>query len=358
MSDPSRAEMAARPHCRVLVTTPNRPGAIAILQLHGHVVPILHAITGIDDWPLGRARFVPFDDIDDGIAVRLTNEIAQLMPHGGPRVVQRLTQRLTELGVDLVAAFEANPVDVYPEAADQFEALALAGVARAASPLAVDVLLDQPRRWRTLTSLASHGGGREVGQISLSDEDMARSQRLNRLIEPPRVVVVGAVNVGKSTLSNALLGRSMSITADLPGTTRDYTSGRIELAGLVVDWHDTPGLRETDDPIERKAIDLARSLIESADLLVALTDDEHDWPTLPRQSDLRVLNKIDLMSKEASYHVPAAGDCRAAPDLRVSALQSTGLPELVTRVRDQLVPPADLTHPGPWLFDKRLLDHV
>ncbi|MCH8210078.1 MAG: hypothetical protein IIB99_01770, partial [Planctomycetes bacterium] len=173
MSDPSRAELAARPNCRVLVTTPNRPGAIAILQLHGHVVPILHAITGIDDWPLGRARFVPFDDIDEGIAVRLTNEIAQLMPHGGPRVVQRLIQRLIELGVDLGHAFEANPADVYPEAADQFEALALAGVARAASPLAIDLLLDQPRRWRSLSPPPSQGGGRGVGRSPLTKQDLA-----------------------------------------------------------------------------------------------------------------------------------------------------------------------------------------
>ncbi len=352
MSDPSRAELAARPHCLALVTTPNRPGAIAILQLHGHVVPILHAITGIHDWPLGRARFVPFDDIDEGIALRLTNEIAQLMPHGGPRVVQRLTQRLIELGVDLGAAFEANPTDVYPEAADTFEALALAAVARAASPLAVDLLLDQPRRWRTLTPPPSQGGDSGVGHISLSEEDLARSQHLNWLIDPPLVVVVGATNVGKSTLSNALLGRSMSITADLPGTTRDYTSGRIELAGLVVDWHDTPGLRETVDPIERKAIDLARSLLDTADLLIALADHEHDWPPLPRDPDLRVLNKIDLLPSRPGKGVGGEGL------VSISALHGTGLAELVTTVRDQLVPPADLTHPGPWLFDDRLIQPV
>lgn len=350
MSDPSRAELAARPNCRVFVTTPNRPGAIAILQLHGHVVPILHAITGIDDWPLGRARFVPFDDIDEGIAVRLTNEIAQLMPHGGLRVVQHLIQRLTELGVDLGPAHEANPADVYPEAADQFEALVLAGVARAASPLAIDLLLDQPRRWRTLSPLPSKGRGRGVGQISLSEEDLARSRRLNRLIEPPLVVVVGAANVGKSTLSNALLGRSMSITADLPGTTRDYTSGRIDLAGLVVNWHDTPGLRETVDPIERKAIDLARSLIERADLLIALTDHESAYPQLSRQPELRVFNKIDLLPSPPRRGAGGEGL------LSISALHGTGLAELVTTVRDHLVPPADLTHSGPWLFDDRLVE--
>ena len=352
MSDPNNVQQASRPRCRLILATPNRPGAIAILQLVGHVEPILQLLTGVDDWRIGRARLAPFSDIDEGIAVRLTDDIAQLMPHGGPRIVQRLTQRLSELGVDFSGAAEVDTTEVYPEATDTYEALALAAVARAASPLAIDLLLDQPRRWRNLPHPPSQGGGRGVGQNSLSNEDIARSHRLNRLIDPPLVAIVGAPNVGKSTLSNALLGRSMSITADLPGTTRDYTSGRIELAGLVVDWHDTPGLRATDDPIERKAIDLARSLSERADLLIALNDHEHDWPTLPRDPDLRVLNKIDLFPSLPGRE--AGGE-----DLiSISALQQTGLAQLVTTVRDQLIPPADLQHPGPWLFDDRLLQPV
>ncbi len=373
MSGPNAAGLADRSQCRLLVTTPNRPGAIAILQLVGQVEPILQAITGSDDWRIGRARFMQFGDIDEGIAVRLTNDIAQLMPHGGPRVVQRLTQRLTELGVDLGRAVEVNPAEVYPEAADNFEALMLAAIARAASPLAVDLLLDQPSRWRGFSSPPLEGRGRGVGRSMLPEEDLQRSRRLDRLIDPPLVGVVGAPNVGKSTLSNALLGRSMSITADLPGTTRDYTSGRIELAGLVVDWYDTPGLRATDDPIERKAIDLARSLIEIADLLIALADHEHDWPPLPRDPDLRVLNKIDLLPSPSGRgvggegnssasrpprRIPAHGHARTAEDLSISALHGTGLAELVTTVRDHLVPPADLQHPGPWLFDDRLLRPV
>ena len=191
-----------------------------------------------------------------------------------------------------------------------------------------------------------------MGRSPLTEQDLARSRRLNRLIDPPLVVVVGAANVGKSTLSNALFGRSMSITADVPGTTRDYTSGRIDLAGLVVDWHDTPGLRETVDPIERKAIDLARSLIERADLLIALTDHESAYPQLSRQPDLRVFNKIDLLPSPSGRGAGGEGP------ICISALHGTGLAELVTTMRDHLVPPADLQHPGPWLFDDRLIETV
>jgi tRNA modification GTPase len=339
---------AAEVRCRLLPATAMRPGAIAILQLAGDVEPVLAALTGVADWPIGRARLVRFDDIDEGLAVRLREDLAQCMPHGGPRVGQRLIRWMIEQGVELAAPSDLPPEVVYPDAADRHEALALAAVARAASPLAIDLLLDQPRRWRA--------------GIRLSKQDEARSRRLDRLIDPPVVVVAGGANVGKSTLSNALIGRSMSIAADLPGTTRDYTSGRIELSGLVVDFHDTPGLRSTTDPIEIKAVQLARRLLEGADLVIAMTDTEHDWPSLPRQPDLRVVNKVDLATGAACTGEPAPpgtepeqGRVVAGEPLRISALTGEGLSDLVQSVRDRLVPPADLEHPGPWLFDRRLL---
>ncbi|MHC4107157.1 MAG: GTPase, partial [Planctomycetota bacterium] len=214
------------PPCRLVHTTAPQPGAIAILQLIGDSTGIMRTLTGINDWPIGRARLASFDDIDEGLAGRPAPDITQLMPHGGPRVVSRLTRRLIQLGAQPSQA-DVDPETLYPEAVDRYEAIALAAVARAHSPLAIDLLLDQPRRWRA--------------QPALSDSDLARSGRLNRLIDPPIVVVAGPANVGKSTLSNALLGRSMSIALDLPGTTRDYTTGRVELAGLVADWYDTPG---------------------------------------------------------------------------------------------------------------------
>jgi tRNA modification GTPase len=307
------------------ILTPLRPGAIAILQLCGDTVPVLTALTGVgDEWSIGRMRLCSIGGVDDGLVGRIADNVAQVMPHGGVRVVQRIVRCLDDLGVPLSTS--TDPVMLYPEAADRYEALALAATARAASPLAIDLLLDQPRRWRD--------------DPPLTDDDRERSRRLDRLVDPPRVVVAGPANVGKSTLSNTLLGRSMSIALDEPGTTRDYTTGRIELGGIVVDWHDTPGLRDTSDPIERRAIELSERLIETADLLIALTDHEQPWPDLPRTPDLRVANKSDLGARDA--------------ELGVCATTGAGLPELVSRVRDTLVPPEDLANPGPWLFDQRL----
>ena len=315
--------------CKFIHMTANRPGAIAIVQLIGEVEEVLTSLTGKSEWPVGRMRLVEFDDIDEGLAGRLDEATAQLMPHGGMRIMQRLIGRLIELGVEPVDESLIDPRKLYPEAQDLPEAVMLQTLTRARSPLAIELLLDQPRRWRPRMT------------EPITEEDHDRSRRLNRLIDPPMVVLVGPPNVGKSTLSNALLGRSMSIAMDDPGTTRDYTTGRIELTGLVVDWHDTPGLRETDDEIETKAIELATKLMAKADLLIAITDYEHAWPELSRKADLRIANKSDLSQRSDS-------------DVCISATTGEGISKLVTMVRDHLVPPADLDHPGVWVFDERL----
>ncbi len=340
---PDQGANEAKPNVPLLVhATPNNSGAIAILQLIGDSAMILRELTGTDGWPIGKLRFVKFGEIDEGLAVRLTERVAQIMPHGGPRVVQKLTDRILQLGVQLADPTESvlDPQLIYPEAADRFEAIMLATLARAVSPLAIDLLLDQPRRWREF---------REK-KLTFTMEDRTRSRRLNRLVEPAIVVLAGRPNVGKSTLSNAMLGRSMSIAYDLPGTTRDYTTGQIELAGLVVHWHDTPGIRETTDPIERKAIELSQRLIGRADVLIAMRDPQTDWPVLPREPDLRVLNKTDLLNESARSKID-----NPKSEISISAATGDGVAALVTAVRDALIWPDDLVHPGPWLIDERLL---
>ncbi len=313
------------------LTTPTVPGAIALIQLHGSQCSnVLRALTGIAQWQANAVRLVNFDGIDEGLACQFGKDHALLMPHGGPRVVQRLLSRLSTLGVQSMP----NPVEhvLYPEAADAYEALTLATLARAVSPLAIEPLLAQPAIWREVKGI--------------TETDRARSVTLKHLLTPPLIVVAGAANVGKSTLSNALIGRSVSIALDMPGTTRDYTIAQVDLGGLVAFWHDTPGLRETDDLIEAKAIEIAENLIERADLLIALSDAEHDWPLLPRAPDLRVANKMDIAR-------------RTDADVNISAMSGEGVSSLVHAIRDTLLPPEELKLAcrRPWLFDeKRLME--
>ncbi len=187
---------------------------------------------------------------------------------------------------------------------------------------------------------------------------LARSEVLDRLIVPPTVVVVGRPNVGKSTLTNAMLGRAVSVVADLPGTTRDWVGGVAELScklqvsssessaqaesrepetgnlqpetSIAVQWFDTPGLRLDSERIERRAIELAQQVVQGADVLIAMRDPVTDWPApadLPRTPDLWVMNKMDTATGVEAGEKAATGESAETP-LRISAEHHRGLDRL------------------------------
>ena len=78
-----------------LTTSSNTAGAVALIQLQGDGVPsLLTQLTGKNDWPLGQTFLADFSGIDEGLAVCLREDWAQLMPHGGLRVVELLCEKL------------------------------------------------------------------------------------------------------------------------------------------------------------------------------------------------------------------------------------------------------------------------
>lgn len=341
-----------------LMTAPN-PGAIAIVQLHGAgAAAMLRDLTATHDWPPGRVRFVSLAGIDDGCAVLLrdgSQGMAQVMPHGGLRVVQKLIDALVDR--NCTYCNEMSTRELYPEATNDLEADMLAALARAASPAAIDLLLAQPDLWRNY-------GANRVSEITHDQRDVIalRSQTLDRLIDAPCVVVVGRPNVGKSTLTNRLMGRSASLVADLPGTTRDWVGGLVELSprpavqnpesAVAVRWLDTPGLRDSDDPIEQRAIELARQVVGGADVLIAMRDADCDWPDpsgLPGAVDLHVVNKSDLSNVRR--------DNDPADVLHVSALTGEGLDELQGRILDRLAL-SEISSASLWAFSPRLRDLI
>lgn len=311
-----------------------------MIELFGDVSGCLQALCG-RDVAIGGLSLRRFDRIDDGLVARLAPERAQIMPHGGPRIVEQIAEWLAAHGANWIedpaaARASLDPLELFPEAADRVEAIALATLARAASPLAVRLLLAQSGRWN------AHG------DAPFTDEDRARWTRLSRLVDPPRVALIGLPNAGKSTLSNALLGQDYALTSPLPGTTRDAVSARIDLAGLVVEWFDLPGVRETDDEEERTAIDLSQSLLRDADFVISLAAPGLPWLELARKPDLLVYSKTDD---------PASATCplRKQADLEVSAKSGDGLDALRECIRDRLVPPEDRACERPWAFDPMLL---
>jgi tRNA modification GTPase len=86
------------------------------------------------------------------------------------------------------------------------------------------------------------------------------------------VAIVGAVNSGKSTLLNALLGEDRAIVSDIPGTTRDTVEETLVIEGIAFRFIDTAGLRETPEMIERMGIERSIEQMDKASVVVALLD--------------------------------------------------------------------------------------
>lgn len=266
-------------------------------------------------------------DVDDILLARRSEHDVLLMPHGGEAIVHAVLGRLARAGIKQV------PTRSPMLTTDSMETAMLDALPLARTRLALDTLLDQPRRWGDFDG-------------DWTDVDEARSQRLNRLLHPPVVALAGGVNIGKSTLLNALAGGTAALVADAPGTTRDHVGRMLDFGGLIVEWIDTPGLRPTDDPIEAAAIDLALPRLRDADVLIAATDAMQNWPDLEqllnRPADLRVALRSDVRRRD-----DADVQCGRLHDAQ---LQSEGLDDLVTAVRDALVLPEDLASTRPWRF--------
>lgn len=134
--------------------------------------------------------------------------------------------------------------------------------------------------------------------IDRVQSDLRRETASVRIAERIRtgfeVAIVGAPNVGKSTLLNALAGRDAAITSHIAGTTRDVIEVRMDLAGLAVTLLDTAGLRETDDIVESIGIDRARQRAGAADIRVFLDENGHADQTLWRDGDIVLRPKGDL----------------------------------------------------------------
>lgn len=152
--------------------------------------------------------------------------------------------------------------------------------------------------------------------------EVAGSFVSERIRDGFEVAIVGAPNVGKSTLLNALAGREAAITSEIAGTTRDVIEVRMDLGGLPVSFLDTAGLRETTDRIEGIGISRAIERAERADLRLFLLGAD-GVPALlpPREGDIVVYGKADLGQ--------VAG--RA-----VSGLTGAGLDELIREITERL----------------------
>ena len=178
--------------------------------------------------------------------------------------------------------------------------------------------------------------------IGLAESAIAKMSRLrdsyrvgNALKNGVPVAIVGAPNVGKSTLLNALLGEDRAITSDIPGTTRDTVEESIVIEGVRYRFIDTAGIRETEQMIERLGIERSLAKIRDAAIVICLLDatkkDESEQMLSKVESLIDVENqKIIVVANKSDLngHVKEELSGLSEGAISISALRKEGLREL------------------------------
>jgi tRNA modification GTPase len=167
---------------------------------------------------------------------------------------------------------------------------------------------------------------RTLQEIAAHLDDDRRGERLR---EGLSVALLGAPNVGKSSVLNMLAGREAAIVSAQAGTTRDVIEVHLDLGGYPVTIADTAGLREAKDDIESEGVRRALARAEAADIKILLFD-ASTYPDLDRKtlglagkSAIIALNKCDLNSLGPEVMV------NGSPALALSAKTGAGTEALL-----------------------------
>lgn len=330
----------------VAIATPPGRGGIGVIRLSGpDATRIACDLTGRKK-PL-KSRHATFAHVASGGSPRIRHDqvvltyfvapssytgedVVEVSAHGSPVVLNAILRaaidrgaRLAEPGEFTLRAFLNNKIDL-------IQAEAVADLIDAVTPLQARAAFDQLEGTltteigeidKTLFDIiakleasldfpdegyhfvapaeARDGTARVIARIDALLQQAGRG-RLVR--EGAQVAIVGAPNVGKSSLFNVLLNTNRAIVTAIPGTTRDLLTETTDIGGLSLVLIDTAGVRETSDVVEQEGVSRSRSAIEVADLTIVLLDRSRPMSNDDREllgvttsrPRIVVWNKIDL----------------------------------------------------------------
>lgn len=353
------------------IATPLGLGAICVVRLSGpEALSIAGRIVSIDlqQLPSHTARLARVKDKDELIdealiiafhgSASFTGEpVVEIQGHGGPLIAQKILRALVRAGARLAEPGEFSLRAYQNGKIDLAQAEAIQGMIHAKSERAHRLHMDQLRGslskvideirvelLRLFAILEAWVDFPEEGlefasfekvrqEISAIEERICALENTyvtgSKITHGLRVCFVGAPNVGKSSLLNALLGKERSIVTDIAGTTRDYIEEELVIDGMLFHLVDTAGVREGADPIEQAGIKRTIERMEGADLVCALFDASRGINSavlecLPLEKSLIIWNKIDI-GQSGSEVKSAFGT------VELSALKGTGLDQLKER---------------------------
>jgi tRNA modification GTPase len=334
MTDTIFAPATAPGRAAVAVVRISGPGTADALRLIAGEVPparraTLRALHAPDGAHIDDALVLWFE----GPASYTGEDAAELQVHGGPAVIDALTEALAAAGLRLAEpgeftrrAFENGRMDLAQAEAvadlvdaetEQQRKQALAQLGGRLSGLQArwrEALTEALAMYEAAVDFPDEEVPADVaararpvleglaGELAAALADVVRGDRVRQGF---RIALLGAPNAGKSTLLNALARRDAAIVTATPGTTRDVIEVPLVLAGYKAVLADTAGLRDSPDEIEAEGVRRARAWADEADLRLWLVDGaSSEFPGVPREvqpGDVCLITKRDLPEAEASW---------------------------------------------------------
>lgn len=371
-----------------MLLTPPGSAAIGVIRVEG--ADAVDAVSQVFQ-PRGEAPFADTrpeqtrygliqtnrETIDD-VLVTLEKQPTHATPtrvdihaHGGVRVLERILTALEDIGVTIQPLDPLRALVAFP-ANNRIEVEVLAALPKAKSRRAVRLLACQRTRlggW--LEHLLNELGNpapkhappaREPSQADANSEQLvtaawselaaARSRfpPARALLDGIQVAIVGPPNSGKSTLLNALSGRTSAVVAHQAGTTRDWVAAETILDGLAVNFIDTAGLHQTTGVLELRAVRHGAERAAAADVRLLVLDgaapltesiaDAARRLSHPPGITVLLINKQDLPQAWSPDDLPLEKSLSCLP---ISAAKRSGIDKLKAMILDRtgIVPDVD-----------------
>jgi len=341
---------------RACLLTASGPGAVAVIEVK---------FATADDEQQAMSSFVPTPPRDflrvkagrilfgswrgeDLVIVKQNEQHWEIHCHGGSIAIERILTDLQGTGVDVLSSgHSAGGLND-----DHVSAAIMATLIACRTPKTAGLALAQldGRLHRLIQDSSSPCQATQARARRIISECWPIGQHLAKSW---RVAFLGAPNVGKSSLINAIAGLQRSIVSSIPGTTRDLVEVDVVLDGWMFQLVDTAGVRAAGaSVIEDLGIEQSLELASDCDLLCLVLDatlpsvEPRLWQCL---ADVSVpvcvlLNKSDLIKEEqlraGNFEFPASGEMtpHGLPQFHVSAITSAGLPEFFDWIVRSVVP--------------------
>lgn len=263
-----------------------------------------------------------------------TEDVVEINCHGGIATTNRILELLIQNGARLaepgeftkraflngrISLLEAESVsDLIESKSETQRKMALNGVNGRLTELVRNIrdkILDVIANIEVNIDYPEYDDAIEVTHEFLKEKVMNMKKDLELLLSNSKVgriiksgidvALVGRPNVGKSSILNALLNEDKAIVTDISGTTRDIIEAKMNLNGIEINLIDTAGIRETEDVVEKIGVDKSKQIIDTADLVILvlnnneeLTEEDKELlEQIKNKTHLVFLNKTDLEQK-------------------------------------------------------------